>query len=168
MKEAVIVSTARTGLAKSYRGSFNNLEVPSMVAPVIQAVIERAGVEPGEVEDVVMGAAIQQGTQGYNYARQCVIAAGLPVTTAGMSVDRQCSSGMMAIATAAKSVMVDDVPIAVAGGAESISLVQNEHANAYRRKDPLVMQAAPRDLHEHDRHRRGGSRPLPGEPRGAG
>ena len=143
MKEAVIVSTARTGLAKSYRGSFNNLEVPSMVAPVIQAVIERAGVEPGEVEDVVMGAAIQQGTQGYNYARQCAIAAGLPVTTAGMSVDRQCSSGMMAIATAAKSVMVDDVPIAVAGGAESISLVQNEHANAYRRKDPLVMQLRP-------------------------
>ena len=143
MKEAVIVSTARTGLAKSYRGSFNNLEVPSMVAPVIQAVVERAGVEPGEVEDVVMGAAIQQGTQGYNYARQCAIAAGLPVTTAGMSVDRQCSSGMMAIATAAKSVMVDDVPIAVAGGAESISLVQNEHANAYRRKDPLVMQLRP-------------------------
>ena len=143
MKEAVIVSTARTGLAKSYRGSFNNLEVPSMVAPVIQAVIERAGVEPGEVEDVVMGAAIQQGTQGYNYARQCVIAAGLPVTTAGMSVDRQCSSGMMAIATAAKSVIVDDVPIAVAGGAESISLVQNEQANAYRRKDPLVMQLRP-------------------------
>ena len=143
MKEAVIVSTARTGLAKSYRGSFNNLEVPSMVAPVIQAVIERAGVEPAEVEDVVMGAAIQQGTQGYNYARQCVIAAGLPVSTAGMSVDRQCSSGMMAIATAAKSVMVDDVPIAVAGGAESISLVQNEHANAYRRKDPLVMQLRP-------------------------
>jgi acetyl-CoA C-acetyltransferase len=143
MKEAVIVSTARTGLAKSYRGSFNNLEVPSMVAPVIQAVIERAGVEPGEVEDVVMGAAIQQGTQGYNYARQCVIAAGLPVSTAGMSVDRQCSSGMMAIATAAKSVMADDVPIAVAGGAEAISLVQNEHANAYRRKDPLVMQFRP-------------------------
>ena len=83
MKEAVIVSTARTGLAKSYRGSFNNLEVPSMVAPVIQAVVERAGVEPGEVEDVVMGAAIQQGTQGYNYARQCVIAAGLPVIHRG-------------------------------------------------------------------------------------
>ena len=143
MKEAVIVSTARTGLAKSYRGSFNNLEVPSMVAPVIQAVVERAGVEPGEVEDVVMGAAIQQGTQGYNYARQCAIAAGLPVSTAGMSVDRQCSSGMMAIATAAKSVIVDDVPMAVAGGAESISLVQNEHASAYRRKDPLVMQLRP-------------------------
>ena len=143
MKEAVIVSTARTGLAKSYRGSFNNLEVPSLVAPVIQAVVERAGVEPGEVEDVVMGAAIQQGTQGYNYARQCAIAAGLPVSTAGMSVDRQCSSGMMAIATAAKSVIVDDVPMAVAGGAESISLVQNEHANAHRRKDPLVMQLRP-------------------------
>ena len=90
-----------------------------------------------------MGAAIQQGTQGYNYARQCAIAAGLPVSTAGMSVDRQCSSGMMAIATAAKSVIVDDVPMAVAGGAESISLVQNEHANSHRRKDPLVMQLRP-------------------------
>ena len=140
MKEAVIVSYARTGLAKSHRGSLNNLEVPSMVAPVIQAVLARAGVEPGEVEDVIMGAANQQGTQGYNFARQCAIAAGLPTSTAGMSIDRQCSSGLMAIATAAKSIMVDDVPIALAGGAESISLVQNEHANTYRRKDPWVME----------------------------
>ena len=143
MKEAVIVSTARTGLTKSHRGSFNNLEVPSMVAPVIQAAIERAGVEPGEVEDVLMGAANQQGTQGYNFARQCAIAAGLPVTTAGMSMDRQCSSGMMTIATAAKNVMVDDVPIVVAGGAESISLVQNAHANRFRREDPFVMKLKP-------------------------
>jgi acetyl-CoA C-acetyltransferase len=143
MKEAVIVATARTGLTKSHRGSFNNLEVPSMVAAVIQAVLERAGLEPGEVEDVIMGAANQQGTQGYNFARQCAIAAGLPVTTAGMSIDRQCSSGLMAIATAAKSVIVDDVPIVVAGGAESISLVQNEHANTYRRRDPWIMQLKP-------------------------
>jgi acetyl-CoA C-acetyltransferase len=143
MKEAVIVSYARTGLAKSHRGSFNNLEVPSMVAPVIKAVIERARLEPGEVEDVIMGAAIQQGTQGGNFARQCAIAAGLPVSTAGMSLDRQCSSGMMAIATAAKNVIVDDVPIVVAGGAESISLVQNEHANQYRRRDPWVMEIKP-------------------------
>ena len=143
MKEAVIVSTARTGLTKSYRGSFNDLETPRMVAPVIQAVLERAGVEPGEVEDVIMGAALQQGTQGYNMARQCAIAAGLPVTTAGMSLDRQCSSGMMAIATAAKSVMVDDVPIIVAGGVESISLVQNEHANTFRSRDPGIMEIKP-------------------------
>src|SRR5919108_6412547 len=143
MKEAVIVATARTGLAKSYRGSFNNLEAPSMVAPVIRAVLERARVEPGEVEDVIMGAALQQGTQGYNIARQCAIAAGLPVTTAGMSMDRQCSSGLMAIATAAKSVMVDDVPIVVAGGVESISLVQNEHTNNYRRRDSWVMEIKP-------------------------
>lgn len=143
MKEAVIVSYARTGLAKSHRGSFNNLEVPSMVAPVIRRVIERAGVEPGEVEDVIMGAANQQGTQGYNFARQCAIAAGLPVSTSGMSLDRQCSSGLMAIATAAKNVMVDDVPIIVAGGAESISLVQNDHANRYRRQDPWVMEIKP-------------------------
>jgi acetyl-CoA C-acetyltransferase len=143
MREAVIVSTARTGLAKSYRGSFNNLEVPSMAAPVIRAAIARAGLEPGEVEDILMGAALQQGTQGSNFARQCAIAAGLPVTTAGMSIDRQCSSGMMAIATAAKNIMVDGVPIAVAGGAESISLVQNEHANTYRRHDPFVMRLRP-------------------------
>jgi acetyl-CoA C-acetyltransferase len=143
MKEAVIVSTARTGLTKSYRGAFNDLETPRMVAPVIQAVLERAGVEPGEVEDVIMGAALQQGTQGYNIARQCAIAAGLPVTTAGMSMDRQCSSGMMAIATAAKSVMVDDVPIIVAGGVESISLVQNEHANTFRSRDPGIMEIKP-------------------------
>jgi acetyl-CoA C-acetyltransferase len=143
MKEAVIVSTARTGLTKSYRGSFNDLETPRMVAPVIQAVLARAGVEPGEVEDVIMGAALQQGTQGYNIARQCAIAAGLSVTTAGMSMDRQCSSGMMAIATAAKSVMVDDVPIIVAGGVESISLVQNEHANTFRSRDPGIMEIKP-------------------------
>jgi len=143
MKEAVIVATARTGLAKSYRGSFNNLEAPSMVAPVIRAVLERAGVEPGEVEDVIMGAALQQGTQGYNIARQCAIAAGLPVTTAGMSMDRQCSSGLMAIATAAKSVMVDDVPMVVAGGVESISLVQNEHSNKFRARDPWIMEIKP-------------------------
>jgi acetyl-CoA C-acetyltransferase len=143
MKEAVIVSTARTGLTKSHRGSFNNLDVPSMVAPVIRAVLERAGVEPGEVEDVLMGAAVQQGTQGFNVARQCAIAAGLPVTTAGMSVDRQCSSGLMAIATAAKSVVVDDVPIVIAGGVESISLVQNEHTNNYRRRDSWVMEIKP-------------------------
>ena len=87
MKEAVIVATARTGLTKSYRGSFNNLEAPSMVAPVIRALLERARVEPGEVEDVIMGAALQQGTQGSNIARQCAIAAGLPVSTAGMSVE---------------------------------------------------------------------------------
>ena len=143
MKEAVIVATARTGLAKSYRGAFNNLEAPSMVAPVIRAVLERAGVEPGEVEDVIMGAALQQGTQGYNIARQCAIAAGLPVTTAGMSMDRQCSSGLMAIATAAKNVMVDDVPIVVAGGGESISLIQNEHSNKFRARDPWIMEIKP-------------------------
>src|SRR5205809_2214840 len=140
MKEAVIVATARTGLTKSYRGSFNNLEAPSMVAPVIRALLERARVEPGEVEDVIMGAAIQQGTQGSNMARQCAIAAGLPVTTAGMSIDRQCSSGMMAIATAAKSVMVDDGPTVVAGGVGSRSPVRDAHANRFHNRDPWTME----------------------------
>ncbi|RMF94299.1 MAG: acetyl-CoA C-acyltransferase [Nitrospinota bacterium] len=143
MREAVIVATARTPIGKAYRGAFNNTEAPTMGAHVIRQVIQRAGLEPGEVEEVVMGAAIQQGTQGFNLARQCAIAAGLPVTTAGMTVDRQCASGLMAIATAAKEVMVDGMSITVAGGLESISLVQNEHRNLYRAKDPTVMKIKP-------------------------
>src|SRR5712691_1409083 len=143
MREAVIVSTARTPIGKAYRGAFNNLEAPTLAAHAIREAVRRARIEPGEVEEVVMGAAAQQGTQGYNVARQCAIAAGLPVTTAGMTVDRQCSSGLMAIATAAKSVMVDDVPIVVAGGVESISLVQNEHANRFHNRDPWIMEIKP-------------------------
>jgi acetyl-CoA C-acetyltransferase len=121
--------------------SFNNLEVPQGGAGH-QSVISRARLEPGEVEDVIMARLFSRACRR-NFARQCAIAAGLPVSTAGMSLDRQCSSGMMAIATAAKNVMVDDVPIVVAGGAESISLVQNEHANQYRRRDPWVMEIKP-------------------------
>jgi acetyl-CoA C-acetyltransferase len=143
VKEAVIVSTARTPIGKAYRGAFNNLEAPTLAAHAIREAVRRARVEPGEVEEVVMGAAMQQGTQGYNVARQCAIAAGLPVTTAGMSVDRQCSSGLMAIATAAKQVMVDGMPIVVAGGLESISLVQNEHRNSHRVADPTIMRVKP-------------------------
>jgi len=143
VKEAVIVSTARTPIGKAYRGAFNNLEAPTLASHAIREAVRRAGVEPAEVEEVVMGAAVQQGTQGYNVGRQCAIAAGLPVTTAGMTVDRQCSSGLMAIATAAKQVMVDGMPIVVAGGLESISLVQNEHRNSHRTGDPTVMKVKP-------------------------
>ena len=143
MKEAVIVSTARTPIGKAYRGAFNNLEAPTLASHAIREAVRRAGVEPAEVEEVVMGAAVQQGTQGYNVARQCAIAAGLPVTTAGMTVDRQCSSGLMAVATAAKQVAVDGMPIVVAGGLESISLVQNEHRNSFRTADPTVMKVKP-------------------------
>ena len=143
MKDAVIVSTARTPIGRAYRGTFNNTEAPTLAAHAIRAAVARAGVEPGEVDDVVMGCAMQQGSSGQNIARQALLAAGLPVSVAGMSVDRQCSSGMMAIAIAAKQVLDDHMPVVVGGGVESISLVQNEHYNQHRAKDPNVLDAAP-------------------------
>jgi acetyl-CoA C-acetyltransferase len=132
VKEAVIVSTARTPIGKAYRGAFNNTEAPTLASHAIRHAVERAGVAPEEVDDVVMGCAMQQGSSGQNVARQSLLAAGLPVTVPGMTVDRQCSSGMMAIAIAAKQVLEDNMPIVVGGGLESISLVQNEHYNRYR------------------------------------
>lgn len=144
MREAVIVSTARTPIGKAYRGAFNNTEAPTLGGHAVKHAVERAGIEAGEVDDVVMGCAMPQGTQGMNIARQVALMAGLPVTTAGMTVDRQCSSGMMAIAVAAKTVISDGVDIMVGGGLESISLVQNEHMNLFRSKDPRLLE-----LHEH-------------------
>ena len=111
MREAVIVSTARTPIGKAYRGAFNDIESPSMAAPVIKEAISRARLEPGEIDDVIMGAALQQGTQGFNVARQCVIAAGLPVSIAGQSVDRQCSSGLMSISMGAKQIIADGMQV---------------------------------------------------------
>ena len=146
MTDAVIVSTARTPIGKAYRGAFNNLESPTMGAAAIAAAVERAGVEKGEVDDVVMGCAMQQGTQGNNVARQCAIRAGMPVEVSGMTMDRQCSSGMMAIATAAKQVVVDGAPVVVAGGIDSISLVQNDKMNGFRTPDPWIRENKP-DLH---------------------
>ena len=143
MQDAVIVSTARTPIGKAYRGAFNNLESPTMAGQAIRAAVDRAGIEPGEVDDVIMGAAMQQGTQGNNVARQAAVAAGLPVEVAGMSMDRQCSSGLMSIATAAKQIIVDKIPIVVAGGLDSISLVQNAHMNLHRVPDPTVMSIKP-------------------------
>jgi len=143
MKEAVIVSAARTPIGKAYRGAFNNLEAPSLSSYAIKAAVERSGIDPQEIDDVVFGAALQQGSQGGNLARQAALAAGLPVTVSGMSLDRQCSSGVMSIATAAKQIMVDGAPIALAGGCESISLVQNDKMNMFRAKDPMALAAAP-------------------------
>jgi acetyl-CoA C-acetyltransferase len=143
MREAVIVSTARTPIGKAYRGAFNDIESPSMAAPIIKEAIKRAKLDPGEIDDVIMGAALQQGSQGFNVARQCAVAAGLPVSIAGQSVDRQCSSGLMSISMGAKQIIVDGMQTVVAGGVESISLVQNEHMNAYRQADPIVLQRAP-------------------------
>ena len=111
MREAVIVSTARTPIGKAYRGAFNNTEAPTLGGHAIRHAVERAGLESGEVDDVIMGCALPQGSQGANVARLAALAAGLPVTTAGMTVDRQCSSGMMAIALAAKTVISDGVDI---------------------------------------------------------
>ena len=143
MREAVIVSTARTGLAKSFRGGFNDTEAPAMGGHVVRAAVERAGIDPAEVDDCIFGAAAQQGTQGYNIGRLSGIAGGLPDTVAGMAIERQCSSGLMSIATAAKSIMCNEYDIAVAGGVESISLVQTKHKNAYRNVSKAVTALDP-------------------------
>ncbi|MGP1352023.1 MAG: acetyl-CoA C-acyltransferase [Parasphingopyxis sp.] len=126
MRDAVIVSTARTPIGKAYRGAFNNTQGPTLGSFAVKAAVERAGIEGGEVDDCIMGAALQQGSTGTNIARQVALRSGLPVTVSGMSMDRQCSSGLMTIATAAKQVIVDRMDVVVAGGLESISLVQTK------------------------------------------
>ncbi|MCL6687698.1 acetyl-CoA C-acyltransferase [Pseudomonas sp. R3.Fl] len=143
MREAVIVSTARTAIGKAFRGAFNDTEAPLMGGTVVAEAVRRAGVEPGEVEDVIIGAAAQQGTQAYNLGRLCAIAGGLPSSVAGMAVERQCASGLMSIALAAKSIACNELDIAVAGGLESISLVQNKHKNAYRNQSRAVLERDP-------------------------
>ncbi len=135
MKEAVIISTARTGIGKAYRGTFNNTNAPTMGGWAIAEAVARAGVDPAEVEDVIMGCAMPQGTASPNIGRLTALAGGLPVTVPGMTIDRQCSSGMMAIATAAKQIMHDGMQVAIGGGLESISLVQNENMNTHRMLD---------------------------------
>ena len=138
-REAVIVSTARTPIGKAYRGAFNDTDAPSLGGHAIAHAVKRAGIDPGEVDDVIVGCAMQQGSSGQNIGRTAAIAAGMPNTVSGMSLDRQCSSGMMAIATAAKQIVNDHMPITVGAGLESISLVQNEHRNGYRAQDPNVI-----------------------------
>jgi len=135
MKQAVIVSTARTPIGKAYRGAFNNTQSPTLGGHAIKHAVSQAGLAPEEIEDVIMGCALQQGTQSPNIGRLAAMGAGLPTTTAGMSIDRQCASGMMAIATAAKQVLHDGMDIVVGGGIDSISLVQNEHMNVHRMID---------------------------------
>jgi acetyl-CoA C-acetyltransferase len=142
-REAVIVSTARTPIGRAYRGAFNDTQPQQLGAHAVRHAVERAGVDPAEIEDVIMGAALQQGATSPNIARQVALAAGLPASVAGMSLDRQCASGLMAIATAAKQVMVDGQQVAVGGGLESISLVQNQHMNLYRMKDEALLKLSP-------------------------
>ena len=143
MIEAVIVSTARTALTKSFRGSFNDTEAPVLGGHVVRAVVERAGIEPGEVEDVIMGAAVQQGTQAYNIGRLCAYTGGLPDTVPGMALDRMCASGLMTIGVAAKSIMAGEMKVAIGGGVESLSLTQNKYKNAYRSQSEAVKAIVP-------------------------
>jgi acetyl-CoA C-acetyltransferase len=143
MRSAVIVSTARTPIGRAYRGAFNDTQAQALAGHAIAEAVKRAGIDPGEIDDVIIGAAVQQGAQGYNVARQAAMRAGLPTTVAAMSIDRQCSSGMMAIATAAKEILHDGMTVAVGGGVESISLVQNDHANKFRAQDPALVDSMP-------------------------
>ena len=124
MRSAVIVSTARTPIGRAYRGAFNNLPSPTLASHAIKAAVERARIDGAEVQDVVFGSALQQGHQAGNIARTSLLRAGLPTSVAGMSLDRQCASGLMAIATAAKEIIVDNMDVAIGGGVDSISLVQ--------------------------------------------
>jgi acetyl-CoA C-acetyltransferase len=143
LREAVILSTARTPIGKAYRGAFNDTTGPTLGGHVIRAVIGRAGIDPAEIDDVVMGTAQQQGTTGNNIARQSALRAGLPTSVAGMSIDRKCSSGLMAIATAAKYITHDGAPMAIGGGLESISLVQNDKMNRFRASDEWLRRNIP-------------------------
>ena len=135
MREAVIVSTARTPIGRAYKGAFNDTYAPSLTGTAIKAAVERAGVNPEEVDDCIIGCAMQQGTQSPNIGRLAALAGGLPVSVPGMSIDRQCSSGLMAVATAAKQIVIDHQQVVIGGGVESISLVQNQNMNTHNMFD---------------------------------
>jgi acetyl-CoA C-acetyltransferase len=138
MKQAVIVSTARTPIGRAYKGAFNNLEAPSLGGHAIREAVRKSGIDPASVDDVIMGSALTQGSGGMNIGRMAGLAGGLPTSVSGMTLDRQCSSGMYAIATAAKHIITDNVPVMVAGGLDSISLVQNKAMNTHRMVDPAL------------------------------
>ena len=143
MRQAVIVSTARTPIAKAYRGAFNNTQAQALGGHAIAHAVERAKLDGAEVDDVILGAAMQQGSTAQNVARQCALRAGLPTSVAGTTIDRQCASGLMGIATAAKQIVGDRMDVIVGGGLESISLVQNEHRNTFRVQDPWLVEHRP-------------------------
>ena len=139
MRSAVIVSTARTPIGRAYRGGFNNTPSPTLASHSIKAAVERAGIDPAEVQDVVFGSALQQGVQAGNIARTSLLRAGLPVTVSGQSIDRQCASGLMAISTAAKQIIVDGMDVTIGGGVESISMVQTPQMRVGRDDELLAM-----------------------------
>jgi len=138
MREAAIVSTARTGVGKAYRGALNDTEAPVLSAHVVNAAIERAGIDPARVDDVYLGVANHWNTQSYNLGRLTVHGSVLPDTTAGFAMDRKCSSGLNAIAFAARGIMANEIDVAVAGGCESVSLTINKHAPAWRNRSEFV------------------------------
>jgi len=143
MREAVIVSTARTPIGRAFKGAFNATKSPTLLAHAIRNAVTRSGIEGGEIEDVVIGCVLTAGTAGSNVARFASIAAGLPFEVPGQTIDRQCSSGLMAIATAAKQVIHDGMDVAVGGGHDNISMVQNAYTDWVRREaDPNVIAKA--------------------------
>jgi len=143
MREAVIISTARTPIGKAFRGAFNNTQAQELGGHVISHAVQRAGIDPALIDDVVFGCAAQQGSSGGNTARQSLLRAGLPMTVSGMTIDRMCSSGLMAIATAAKEIIVDGMQVTIGGGLESISLVQSGKPNTHRARDPYLLKNIP-------------------------
>jgi len=144
MREAVIVSTARTPIGRAFKGAFNNTKSPTLLAHALNHAVSRAGIEAAEVEDVVVGCVLAAGTSAMNIARNAVFAAGLPSTIAAQTMDRQCSSGLMAIATAAKQVIVDGMDVTIGGGVDNISAVQNEYfAWCAREQDANVIEHVP-------------------------
>ncbi len=143
MREAVIVATARTPIGKAYRGAFNDTQGQALAGHAIKHAVARAGIDGAEVEDVVFGCALQQGSTGFNVARQGALWAGLPQSVPGTTLDRQCGSGLMAIAAAANRIQAGEQTIAVAGGVESISLVQTNHLNGHRGTDPKLLAEIP-------------------------
>lgn len=147
MDAAVIVSTARTPIGKAFRGAFNNTHGATMAGHCLKHAVERAGVAPEDIEDVILGVANPEGATGGNLGRQAAIRAGLPVTTSGTTVNRFCSSGLQTIAMAAQRVLVDNVPVMAAGGVESVSLVQNEHANRFRAREEWIEEHKPELYH---------------------
>jgi acetyl-CoA C-acetyltransferase len=143
MREAAIVSTARTGIARAFKGAFNDTDAPALTAHVVRAAIERAGIDPARVEDVILGVGSQWGTQGNNIARTTVFAGNLPISVPGTTLDRKCGSGLTALAFAARGIIAGDMDVAIAGGVESITHTRNSHAPTFRSQPKVVIDGAP-------------------------
>jgi acetyl-CoA C-acetyltransferase len=143
VREALVVAVARTPIGRAYKGALADIAPQALAAHAIGAAVERAGVDQAEIDDVVLGCAMPEAGQGFDVARQAALRAGLPASTPGMAIDRQCASGLMAIATGAKQIVHDGMEVVVAGGVESISLVQNEHTNRFRARDPWLEREVP-------------------------